>query len=416
MNRSRIGLWACAFVMALSLAAFPAGRAAAKPESGLEAAFVRDGDLWVKKADGKERQLTQGDRVERPLWSYDGEWIAYQVAAGARQTLKLLHVPTGVVREIASGGWITAQWAPEKNDLAYAVEGKLSWLRADKPKAAPSEIAKDISGFSWLPDGRGWIASTQSKKLNETDWTPVRIVRYSKAGTPPKTLRELPKPSDGFFAVGTSAFKFSPTGKWVAFLATPTASLSADGNALCLMSADGGAFSKAADMLNDEEWFQWAAKGERLAYIEGVGREATSNKRLMLLNSPDGKPIRLTPEGYVDQGFAWQGPDRVVVARAVERKDGIGSSAYPPSRLIELKLQGNRVRPFPFPPEGYSDTDPQYFPRAGRLAWIRTNRSQADVLVSGRSGNGSATWIANLDPVADYYGRWNWEFVLAIRS
>ncbi|MFC5403447.1 hypothetical protein [Cohnella soli] len=416
MNGKKIGLWTCALVMALSLTGWPAGRSYAKPATGLEAAFVRDGDLWAKKADGKERRLTQGDKVQRPLWSNDGEWIAYQVASDARQTLKLLHVPTGAVREIASGGWITAQWASEKNDLAYAVEGKLSWLRADKPKEAPSEIARDISGFSWLPDGRGWIASTQSKLLKENDWTPVRIVRYSKAGTAPKTLRELPKPSDAFFVVGTSAFKFSPTGKWVAFLATPTASLSADGNALCLMSADGGAFSKIADMLNDEEWFQWADRGERLAYIEGVGREATSNKRLMLLNAPDGKPIRLTPEGYVDQSFTWQGGDRVIVARAEERKDGVNSASYPPSSLVEIKLQGNRPHRLPAPPAGYSDTGPQYFPRANRLTWVRTNRSQADVFVSGKSGNGSANWIPNLDPVADYYGRWNWETVLAIRS
>ncbi|MGO4273789.1 translocation protein TolB, partial [Paenibacillus sp. TAF58] len=49
---------------------------AAKPTELLRAAFVRNGDLWIK-AGNNERQQTRGAYILNPKWSYDGKWIAY---------------------------------------------------------------------------------------------------------------------------------------------------------------------------------------------------------------------------------------------------------------------------------------------------------------------------------------------------
>ncbi|RKP51665.1 translocation protein TolB [Cohnella endophytica] len=393
-------------------------RVEAKPADTLKAAFVRDGDLWFKKGDA-ERQMTKGEHIRYPKWSFDGEWVAYSQGKEGEE-LRLLHVPTGRNRVVAHvKGLRNYQWAPGRNELAYQDGQKLLWMRADKPDA-PAEAAQGIGNFSWLPDGNGFIASTQAELLPSGSWTPVDIVEIPLKGTPAakttKRLFELPKMSEDFFAVDTSGFKYSRSGRWIAFIANPTASLSADSNTLCLLSADGSLFRKVDQMLNDERWFQWADRTDRLAYIGGIGREATSNKRLMVLDAPEGKPVSFTPKGYVDQGFTWEGEPHIIVSRAKEQTGSKPKPFSPQAQLVEIKLQGARYKPITQPPVRYGDSGPQYFPRAGQLAWVRSGNEKADVLVSGRGGKHPSVWIKDIDPVDGFYGRWDWNAVLDIDS
>lgn len=58
-------------------------------------------------------------------------------------------------------------------------------------------------------------------------------------------------------------------------------------------------------MVSNVMWFEWASKDEKIAYIEGVGREATSNKHLKVLRLPLGKSVSYTPSGYVEHSFTW---------------------------------------------------------------------------------------------------------------
>jgi hypothetical protein len=45
-------------------------------ELPLTAAFIRDLQLWLKQGD-QEIQVTKGQSVYSPKWSYDGHFIAY---------------------------------------------------------------------------------------------------------------------------------------------------------------------------------------------------------------------------------------------------------------------------------------------------------------------------------------------------
>ncbi|TFE24537.1 PD40 domain-containing protein [Cohnella luojiensis] len=387
----------------------------AKPAASLKAAFVRGGDLWMK-AGGIEQQLTKGDNVRNPKWSFDGEWIAY--ARGEdEQELRVWHVPTGKSELVSERGGSNFQWSPDRNRLAFLLDRKLVWVRPDKPDEQ-MEAANGISNYSWLPNGNGFVASGAAELLPE-GWTPVPILEIPlNEPNRVKTLYVLPKQSDDFFAVGTSEFKFSPSGRWMAFLATPTASLSADSNTLVLLSADGAFFRKVDRMANNKDWFKWSDRKDRLAYIGGVGREATSNKQLRVLEAPEGKPVTYTPAGYVDQSFTWEGMQHVVVSRAKERKPSDGSAAQAPDlpKLVEIKLQGRRDKPITEPPKRFGDFNPQFLQRVDRLAWVRSNQSIANVLLSGRSGKQPSIYIKNIDLGANFYQQWRWSDVLSFHS
>ncbi|RED52729.1 hypothetical protein [Cohnella phaseoli] len=399
-----------ALVVLLLLSLQPA-LAAASPKNALKAAFVREGSLWLKSGGNGERRLLQGPEIRYPKWSFDGEWIAY-LQGGEKPELRLLHVSTGQHRLVAAGAGEDFSWSPVRNELAYRLDEKLYTVRADKPDA-PRETAAGIGSFSWLPDGKGFIASTAARMVNEK-WERVRILKIPLEGQV-QTLYTLPEMSDQFFAVGTSGFKYSPSGKWIAFLAKPTASLSADGNYLCLLSADGASFYQIDEMLNHADWFQWADRSDTLAFISGVGREAYSNKVLRTLRIPaNGKPKTHTPKGYADRGFAWEEDGRLAVSRAKEYS-GEGTDR-PLPRLVEVRLQSNKSVGMTEPPQGFGDFSPQFFPREQSLVWVRTNGKQADVLTAGKTGKPSSVWIKNLDLGTDYYGYWNWDEVLAVHG
>ncbi|MFB9274769.1 translocation protein TolB [Cohnella cellulosilytica] len=400
--------------LVLSLLLFGSSALAAPvSKDTLNAAFVRDGNLWIKSGYGEERQLTREGKALRPKWSFDGEWIAY-LEGENQPELKLWNVPTGRSRTVNAGGVELYQWSPERNELAYTANGKLYAVRAESSEA-PKEIADGIGSFSWMPDGKRFIASSAARLLSE-GWERVRILEISPEGAT-KTLFTLPPASDDFFVVGASAFKYSPSGKWIAFLATPTASLSADANYLCLLSSDGTSFHAVDQMLNRPDWIQWSGREDTLAYIAGVGREAARDKVLKTLRIPaSGKPISHTPKGFVDQGLTWEGADRIVASRAKEYAGEGGSKSWPLPKLVEIRLQGGRSRSVTEPPRDYGDFAPQFFPREQRLVWVRSDRERADALMAGRGGKGPSVWIKQIDRATDYYGYGDWAEVLAVHG
>ncbi|WP_259391827.1 hypothetical protein [Paenibacillus thiaminolyticus] len=203
------------------------------------AAFIRGNDLWITIGD-EERQLTRGEYIRSPRWSHDGSWLAF-LKGKEENEVWLYHLATGRMRQAGQGR--NAQWSPSRNLLAFqSGEPRPALYIIDtEGKREPRRIADHVGNYSWQPDGTGLLYSRESLLL--------------------------------------------PDGKWIAFIAVPTASMSADGNTLCMLSADGRTFTKAGQMLNYEEWFQWGRKAARSAYIEGYGREATSNKRLTVLTA-----------------------------------------------------------------------------------------------------------------------------------
>ncbi|KQX67007.1 TolB family protein [Paenibacillus sp. Root444D2] len=385
---------------------------AKKPAELLKAAFIRNGDLWIKAGDN-ERQQTRGAYILNPKWSYDGKWIAYTKGEN-EQEIWLLQVQTGQSHLVAQEGGRNFQWQPNRNSLAFLTAQQLNWIDSDE-LAKPKKVAEGIGNFSWYPDGSSILVSTEAKLL-DNEWTPIRIMKIPlTANADPtrfETLHVLPKQSDDFFAVGTSIFKWSANGRWIAFLAKPTASLSADGNTLCVLSADGSVFKTIDQMVNNEMWFEWASKDETLAYIEGVGREATTNKHLKVMRIPAGKSVSYTPNGYVEQNFTWYGLRNIVSSRSKEAEWSIDPAKRQFPYLVNVKLKSQHQKLLTQPSETYGDFNPISLP-SHQLAWIRSNRSYSNVIVTDPHSKNAETWIENIDIGANYYEQRNWNTVLS---
>ncbi|SFT20769.1 hypothetical protein SAMN05428962_5245 [Paenibacillus sp. BC26] len=390
----------------------------AQEKPPLTAAFVRGGALWVKVVDD-EKQLTQAEHVVSPKWSYDGKWLAY--AAGEQSNeLWMLEVSTGAKHLVAANGGRNYKWSPNRLLLAFEEEQRLYVVdqqEATKPVDVSSSIG-NMSSYAWRPDGAGFVVSTQGTFNGQT---PVRIMQLAMqpdmtgAGSvQAKQLYVLPSQLNELPVVGTSVFKWSASGKWMAFLAIPTASLSADSNTLCVLAADGSVFKPVDQMVNHANWIQWSPQGDELAYIGGIGREATTNKQLRVTRVPDIQPRNdFTPAGFVDQDFTWRSPVDIVVSRAKasEGTDSSGKRPYP--YLVSVKLDGERQKRITKSAEGYGDFGPVSLGTDG-LGWVRSNRSMANVLVAppGQGENKAVQWIENIDIGTNYYEQWNWNSVL----
>ncbi|MBM7563936.1 dipeptidyl aminopeptidase/acylaminoacyl peptidase [Paenibacillus sacheonensis] len=384
------------------------------------AAFIREGALWVKEK-GEERRLSpNGAFARNPAWSPDGRSIAYNQGEEQRQ-LWVVDVRNGNSHLAAPEGGTRFEWSPAKNRIAYLQEEKLYTVGQDAGDE-PVEVAGEIGNFSWLPDGSGFLVSSAAQLLPE-GWTPVRISRIMLPTETSDPLQEeplyvLPKQIEDMIVVGTSKFRWSADGEWAAFLATPTASLSADGNMLCVLSADGKTFITLDAMARNEQWFQWSPKpgrgGNRLAYIAGVGREASSNKRLTVTPVPTTNKKAYTPAGFVDQNFAWYGEDAILVSRAKEGAWSTNPGERPWPELALIGLSGGRQRVIAKPPGGSGDFQPTAL-CADSIGWVRSNRSSASdvmVAISAKEAGKATAWIKGIDLGDNFYEQWNWNPVV----
>ncbi|MGG4393957.1 hypothetical protein ABEX25_06525 [Paenibacillus thiaminolyticus] len=389
-----------------------------RAEYGMErkaaAAFVRGNDLWIASGP-EEKQLTRGEYIRSPRWSHDGNWLAFSKGKEENEVW-MYHLATGRMRQAGQGR--NAQWSPSRNLLALQSEEprRTLYVIDTEGKREPRRIADHVGNYSWQPDGTGLLYSRESRLLPDGKWSDIKL--YTVTLTPGKAARSqlfytVRSQGQDFFAVTTSRFKWSADGKWIAFIAVPTASMSADGNTLCLLSADGRVFTKAGHMLNYEEWFQWGPQGSTLAYIEGYGREAASNKRLTVLT---GMPSLLqktyTPSGYADRDLAWLDQDTLVAARAKEAVWTGDPNERPLPSLVLVNLGGGRQPEITRPPRSVGDFFPVLLKDAGRLAWVRTDRSKAYMMLARPDGRRPVQWLRNLTLPAGYYEHWSWSEVI----
>lgn len=387
----------------------------------VKAAFIRGGNLWMKEGE-VEKQLTRDGGASHPRWSHDGRWIAYLKATGEQtHEVWLYSLDTDRHDQIYVNNGTNLQWSPTANLLAFQDESVLNITDAAHVKENSFEnVALGVNNYSWLPDGTGFLASSTAVRLPD-GWTHPMLYKIPvDSKLDDKKIKhfftipsELTKGDIMVLSIGTTVFKWSHDRKWIAFVVHPTASWSADSDMLCLLSSNGKKFIALDEMLANSSWFQWAPWKTRLAYIQGGGRMALENKHLKVKELPALRSPTLTPEGYADGNFAWINDDTITVSRTTESKWFSDTAQRPLPVLVRLTLQSPIQQPITNPPAGFGDYAPAYLKAANKLGWIRSDRSNADVMLGQTDGTNSLMWIHALDLGSNYYEQWDWGDVLS---
>ncbi|WP_088349052.1 eIF2A-related protein [Bacillus cereus] len=385
--------------------------------SGVKIAFIRHHNLWIQ-IDGKEKQLTKGEYITGPKWSYDGDWLAY--AKGKKQNmLELYRLKDGKKVTPFHSEVSNYQWSPTENIIAFIFTGTLNTFDVEKKNADFENVSAGVGDYAWYPDGKNFLVSSEAHLL-PTGWTGAQLYEVQKdAHMNPhkmKHLYALPNEHDDFLALVASGFQWSPDQKWISFLAVPTASWSADSNTLCLVRADGSRFEKVDQMLLNAQWFQWTPSKNILAYIEGSGRVALENKHLKIKELPALQQSTFTPKGYVDWDFAWKNDNIIIVSRATEAGIETPPEKRPLPSLYEVDSTSNVQHRITKPSHKQGDYHPIFMKKSNQLIWIRSDRKKADVWITHKDGKQEKKWIENIDVPEWYYEKWNWENVISVKE
>jgi hypothetical protein len=207
------------------------------------------------------------------------------------------------------------------------------------------------------------------------------------------------------FAINADYFKWSFDGKWISFLAIPTASLANDSNTLCVLSSQGDQFQPIGKMLWYRDWMKWAPSANKLAYISGEGRFFVENKKTTIADIPILKQQKpFTPAGYVDLDLEWSSQEKVVVARAKENKEwkeGPVPTMF--TSLYAINIITGDQKQLSFPKKNELDVDPQVV--GSKLTWLRKKgkETQGEIWVrDGLSGH-QVRWIKNVDSAPVFF-------------
>lgn len=381
----------------------------------LQAAFIRGGDLWLY-SNGKEIQITKNSNVfTPPQWSKDGSLLLYQkeVPSELQKNETQLEIWTYDIateehKRIFYDGY-DPQWAPDLNIIAFNSDGILNI--SDMKRFY--NIAGGVNGFSWLPDGSGFLLSS-SGNLKPDGWTSA--VLYKKKIT--KNYEETPfvNGTEHFFtlpkevgsnnnkviSVNAGHFAFSPSNEWISFIVSPTASMAMDSNMLCVISKDGESFQVLDEVIFGVGKPKWAPGKDTIAFIAGGGRIVFGfkDKRLNVHEMPAAGT--LTPSNYADLDFDWISNDTLVTSRIEEREWSNNFKKHPLPVLYAIDLKTKKQEKIATPPKGFGDYHPKALRSVGKILWLRgtsiTDESRT-AWIANPDGSEAKEWLKNVDAV-----------------
>ncbi|MFZ7944951.1 MULTISPECIES: TolB family protein [Bacillaceae] len=405
-------------ILFIFLILVPSGLVTAEPvnENNVKVAFVRDGFLWTK-INGKEEKVTkEAARYDYPpQWSHDGKWIAYQVEAKKKlnpntefQTeIWVYNLATKKHKQITIDG-NNPKWSPVENILAFKSGGVLNVSNLEHFY----NIALGVGDYSWYPDGRSFITASGAN-LRPDGWTNPVLFQIglerdlSKTTSLTKNVKklytipsELKKGNISLLAIDAYKFQFSPDGKWISFVVSPTASWSMDSNLVCVISSDGKNF-EPIDEINGDSIVKWAFHKDRLGYIAGGGRIVFGfkDKDMKVTDLPAFKSISLTPPKFAELGFTWTDDNSLIVSRVKESAWSNDAMKRPDPSLFLIKIGEPKQSQISHPPKDFGDYNPVYLPSVNTLTWLRYTDlvdSHRDLWIANQNGSNAKLWIHNI--------------------
>lgn len=396
---------------------FPLTTCFAAPYKDMKAAFIREGNLWIYQME-KERKITTSENViGEPQWSKDGQYLAYQMTAPSQlndqeqQTeIWAYHIKTGKTQQVFRNGH-SPTWAPQKNILAYTDFRTLDL--SDLTNFYNIELG--IDAFQWFPKSNGFLLST-SGNLEADGWKSAKL--YKKEVQPPYTdlmqassipFFTLPKEvgvgNNKIIPINASDFMYSPSGKWISFITSMTASISMDSNMLCILSDDGKKFEVLDEIIWQVGKPKWAPSKDTLAYIEGGGRLVfgLNNKNLKTKDMPANGTY--TPKHFADLDFDWLDDESIVVSRIPEAEWNNDFTKQPLPSLYTIKMQNNSQKKITTPSKDYGDYEPKFVSSVHKIIWFRGTSlvdNNRNIWMANPDGSEATEWLKNVESIAIY--------------
>jgi len=255
--------------------------------------------------DAKQEPTVLGSAVSYMLPSPDGSQLAF-VDAGR---LKLGPLPTGPFTDVAAEV-STAQFTPDGKTLLIkrrlTAAGGLAAVSVDKPEEAPRKLADQVGDYTVSPEGQRVVFQVRSESVR---------------GLYDLYLAELPALKPKRLAVASSAFAFSPDGKWLGRTENGKPDVPGD---LYVGPATGGAGRKLGDRV---EKFAFAPDSQAVGFLEKY--DSTAGAGLMAVASlPDGAPKQV---GGRVPNFLWGEDGRYVafLSRFLKPEYSVDLMLYP---------------------------------------------------------------------------------------
>jgi dipeptidyl aminopeptidase/acylaminoacyl peptidase len=238
---------------------------ALSPDGGT-IAYIKDGesqsDVFLLPSQGGWPARLTTDRAlvpywddEIPAWSPDGGWIAFCV----RGHVQLVPRSGGLPRKISDFATAASspRFMPDSHRLIVTVERNDTdqLLLTDNEGCWPRALTTDAAGDHWdarpSPDGKFIIYTLRCfDDLNRTDIILLEI----ETG---KSITLYGKPSTRAFSA-----RWSPTGKWIAFIAQET-----EREQIYLVHPDGQGLHPLTNDGHDVYQFEWSPDGTQMAVV-----------------------------------------------------------------------------------------------------------------------------------------------------
>ncbi|GFN22157.1 stalk domain-containing protein [Thermanaeromonas sp. C210] len=321
-------------------------------------AFTANNNLWLldgSQAGAQPVQVTKGGSVQILGWSPDGLWLAYlqRETPEPGESKPYLWVvkydgssavqvdPRPVIGE--------PQWSPRDNILAYSTQDpgldyipdcnlKLATVAEEGVQVKPLlDQGLPIEDWAWAPDGQSLAIS-----FRRTAEEPWRIDRLNLRGERTNLIKGMGtgNPIGEVYFSHPVGLKWSPNGRYLAYyLRYNAASLSADGVPLEVLDVENP--QKPLNLgigLPYRRWSAWSPDGNKLAFIEGSGRQATYNKRLLVVTLPEGDITSYGQPGTVDSQPTWlPGPQEdLLFCRGTAAT--VGDKGYPEAGMSYRRI------------------------------------------------------------------------------
>lgn len=279
-------------------------------------AIASDGHLRVLDgARGVMRDLFRDARVERPAWSPSGQWLSYVVSGTQVWVARADETDAHEVGTVGAASADTVAWSPTTDELALVADSGVQLVTPDGQPPRTLGGAAGAGSAAWSPDGKLLAVAVAAPNAHQ-----ARVVDRSGA-----LVRSLMEPANDRGTWRLAGW-WPDGGGLLAWRVPDSASAAADGMDLITIALRGGEPTRLTTMLGYRSWLSWSPDGRRVAVVEGSGREASRNKRLVVCDVEAARcntSMLSFDSGTVQLSPAWS-PDNSEIAYVQADEQGAG--------------------------------------------------------------------------------------------